>query len=410
MKKLLLCLALLLGALTANAQKQELTDFLASPPWWLAVNELEANYPGTELYPLLEALYPAPVDIALFPDDMPTLAGFTFAGHDAYVSFAAENYQTHFSEFIAFLSPETTMGDTSMGIYTTIVHTLDTLFGPAIEERYDTSTLDESTTLVMGDFWKADEFSLCPIYITSTQSDAPVYYGIMCAYDGIPREDALKLIAAEEALKLIAVEEGEYVDEDDELTDEEIEEAAFLLSLVEGTAPHLKFRNVELYGTLEEFCSALQAIGYVRQENYVPTPEYAARLTGKYGNLPCEIYVAITPISQVVYGVDVRLGHSTRWGELKKTFALFEGLFEKKYVGGERDEQYGSPYFDGCGTELMGIREEWVVFRNEFANYEDGVGFITLSIESEDGLNGWVCISFADYNILLARAELEELI
>lgn len=400
MKRFFLFTTLLLCTLSARAQKQDLLDFVFNPPWLLTPSEVVLNYPGVDYYPLLEALYPPAELLAAFPEENCTLSGFEFAGHDAYIVFPSSDPNDTIRRFVAIISPETTMGDSNKGLLLVINQSLGRALGMPLKENSWVDNLDEGITVNIDDVWQSDSALFAPFYMTmEIFGSAPALYGFMVERN--PEDPDL-------------LPEAAY-DEPTEAYDEPTEAVKTLEEALEdGTAPHLLFRDIPIEGPLEVFCRKLEKLGYVRDNAFTPTVDYEAHLTGSYGNMPCHIYLCASPITKTVYGVDVFLGHSTYWNELKNTASRFEGLLETKYNSeGERQEQYGSPYFEGCNNELRGLASGFVVYQNEIScvDTELGVGFVTVSISPDKQNNaGWVCISFLDYGFLGAQKELQQLI
>lgn len=399
MKRFFVCTILLMCTLVGRAQKHDLLDFIFNPPWTLSAEEVLLNYPGLEDLPLLEALYPPAELLYAFPEENITFSGFTYAGHDAFVIIPHNEPLATFDNFLAIISPETTMGDDNKGVFLITLQTLGSALGAPEAENSVVDDLGGGIKVHIEDVWQSDGALFAPFYMTmDIYGSAPALYGFMVnrPYEEAPAEVAPAEVAPAEAV------------EPDEAHTKTLTEA-----ILDGTAPHLLFRGKTINGPLEEFCKELEGLGYVRDYNFEPTIYHDAHFTGKYGNMACDLYVTASPLSKVAYRVEVRLGGSSLWGELKKTFAHFESLLINKYSEGERDVQYGAPYFDGSSDIFRGLYEGFVVYKNEIVpeNLNDGVGFVTISIEAASPSGGgYVSILFEDYNIFFAQEEYNDLI
>ena len=91
---------------------------------------------------------------------------------------------------------------------------------------------------------------------------------------------------------------------------------------------HLKFKGLEIDGSLTNFKNALIAQCYT----LVETEENAIALKGKFaGYNDCAILVAATPVEKIVYSVVVMLPEQDSWYSLKSRYKEFKQSLTDKY-------------------------------------------------------------------------------
>lgn len=192
------------------------------------------------------------------------------------------------------------------------------------------------------------------------QVDGEPYYGLL--NDGAKVEFSIKSISVCNA--------HEDYDEDDDEEEEEVPAAH-----IDGK--HLKFKNIPIDGTLEEFCS--QLYGY----ELVAADENERLYSGKYAGRDATLYVSANPETGMVYRVIVELqkwymdGSVSVFDIISEDYTEMLEAFKKNYGEEYADEQYD---FD---DESAGDPEYEEAFMQDVMDGDSCVG-ATFQFESDE--------------------------
>ena len=130
-----------------------------------------------------------------------------------------------------------------------------------------------------------------------------------------------------------------------------------LASLSMFAEEHLKFKGVELNGSLQEFVSQMKAQGFTFKEEFANGAIMEGTFMG-YSN--CELFIGVTPNSKIVRSVSVYLpAEKNSWYSLKSDYTKSVEAFTNKY--GKPTNQYSffsKPYYEGDGYEMTGVKNE----------------------------------------------------
>ncbi len=133
-------------------------------------------------------------------------------------------------------------------------------------------------------------------------------------------------------------------------------------------AQHLKFKGIEITGTLDNVVKELKAMGYELEA----IESDAAMLSGEFAGEDCDIVVYSTPISKQVYTILVSYEEEDSWYSLKADYLKFKRMFREKYnVIPKSTEEFHSPYYEGDGYEMQALRMSKCFYFSNF-NVENG--------------------------------------
>ena len=133
------------------------------------------------------------------------------------------------------------------------------------------------------------------------QVDGETYYGILD--DGGRVEfniESVDRFTGQEEYADADYDEEEEEEEDYEVDSDEDEEDETPVAHIDGK--HLKFKNIPIDGTLDEFCAQLD--GY----ELVGSDEYDRVYTGQYAKRDATLYISANPETGMVYRVLVEVG------------------------------------------------------------------------------------------------------
>lgn len=181
MKRIFLSLVALVYAIGGFAQTRDLTEFIIHAPWGLSVGNVLEQIEGVTICPTAEALSPSPVPtVEIFAEEYLTIAGFTIAGHDAYLTAFTSTEEEPYWGYVAFLSPKDTKGD--MSTFNELVEELDSRLGPATGSFNRNEELAEGAYVYMGGMWVYENSLISPFCILMPEeSEDPVLFGYMVA-------------------------------------------------------------------------------------------------------------------------------------------------------------------------------------------------------------------------------------
>lgn len=125
------------------------------------------------------------------------------------------------------------------------------------------------------------------------------------------------------------------------------------------------FDGVEVRGTLSTIVPKYKAKGYVVRSL---KDEYCV-MDGYVAGKAVELFIYVTPITKVVFKVNVYLPKRENWITLKNEYVEYVNILKQKY--GEWDNTYYSfndPYYDGDGYEMSAVQLDKVNFFTVWLN------------------------------------------
>ena len=117
------------------------------------------------------------------------------------------------------------------------------------------------------------------------------------------------------------------------------------------------FLGIKFNQTVPSFVSKLQ------QKGFTPEPsedfEHSLVFNGTVANSPAMVFVTWTPISKVVYKVEVFFKPMDNWNSLKRQFLVIEQAARTKFGDPDsREQNFEYPNYDGDGVEFKSIESE----------------------------------------------------
>lgn len=117
---------------------------------------------------------------------------------------------------------------------------------------------------------------------------------------------------------------------------------------------HLSFKGVSLSGSLDDFVAKLVSDGYTLKGSQIA----GALLKGRFASeSDCTIGVLTTQRTHIVYCVAVSFEKKTSWISLKNQYQEYKSMLSTKYGEPSKHlERFYSPYYEGDGYELQGLK------------------------------------------------------
>lgn len=152
---------------------------------------------------------------------------------------------------------------------------------------------------------------------------------------------------------------------------------AFLVIIFSFTAPaqsgHMKFKNIELDGSLTDFVAKLEKQGFT----VLTKIEEGAALKGTFAGKDVTVLIPCKA-GETIWRIGVDFEKENVWSDLKYSYNHYKELLTTKYGKGESFEFFRTPYYDGDGYEISAVRNEKCVYSTFFKTPE---GVITLEID-----------------------------
>lgn len=159
-----------------------------------------------------------------------------------------------------------------------------------------------------------------------------------------------------------------------------------LFAVMQSSASHLKFMDVEITGSVNEFKEKLISNGL----KFESEMESAYKMTGKFANIDgCEIYLCFSPETETIHQVVVYFPEICRWRDLKKEYFKIKKYYDAKYEIVDEFAYFIWPYEEGHGNEMDII---WRGDSHYETYYQNDFGCISLVIAQ----HGQVCVSYED--------------
>jgi hypothetical protein len=172
---------------------------------------------------------------------------------------------------------------------------------------------------------------------------------------------------------------------------------ACMLTLIVSAQEHLTFKGLPVDGTLTEFVSKLQDIGFKVNSS----SSKFAQIKGEFSGQICEIYIQASLISNTTYQVTVVLKESDNWFDIRTTYDEYKKLLTSKYGTGTSIEKFVGSYYEGDGYEMTAVRQNKCQF---LTIYELPNGKVALGVASLK--EGSVVLMYSDkINYELAERE-----
>ena len=165
----------------------------------------------------------------------------------------------------------------------------------------------------------------------------------------------------------------------------------FIPTVSFGQNEHIKFRDIELNGTILNFVAELKKLNYsISDVDYEGT---TIVMKGKFIGRDCELIILSTAKTKTVWKVAVYFKKSNNWLSLKSDYiALKESLNDKYGKPYKSIESFSNPYYEGDGNELQAIKKEKCTYATFWRTYEGYVKlhitpFCQIAISYEDKIN-----------------------
>lgn len=197
------------------------------------------------------------------------------------------------------------------------------------------------------------------------------YVNIICKYYGFDKNLILEILEAINIGKKIRKQETISVTE------------------------HMKFKGIEITGTLYEFKNELIKQGF----EFICDINSGAVFKGEFaGCINCEIIVLTSTMTNILWKVVVEFPKHMSWHTLKDDYEHYKTMFSNKYGKPASYEYFMDPYEEGDGNELTALFAEKCTY---VSYYKMSEGIIAIeitrndnvSITYEDGINANIATS-----------------
>lgn len=122
---------------------------------------------------------------------------------------------------------------------------------------------------------------------------------------------------------------------------------------------HFKFKGIEINGTLDEFASRLENVGFS------PTGDESV-FKGQFAGDDCNIYIMTTK-GGLVYSVCAVRSKKSTWASLKLDYKTLKEGYINKYGTPLVDvHRFSSPYYEGDGYEITAVRTKKVIYMSSW--------------------------------------------
>jgi len=162
---------------------------------------------------------------------------------------------------------------------------------------------------------------------------------------------------------------------------------------------HLKFRDIELNGSITDFIQKLEKLGYSVKTNL----NDIYLLEGDFIGKTCEVIVVSSKKTKTVWKVKVNLPEGKSWYSLKSEYNSVKEQLTKKY-GKPKDtyEFFSKPYYEGDGYELQALKKDKCTY---YSYWEFENGIISLDMSTDCNLS----INYEDkINVAIKKKEKDE--
>lgn len=139
---------------------------------------------------------------------------------------------------------------------------------------------------------------------------------------------------------------------------------------------HLTFRDIPIDGSINDFVSNLNKIGYVKTKDL----KNCVVLSGEFAGRDCEIFILYTEKTNIVWKVAVFLPEKSSWYTIESDYKYFKDQYIAKY-GRPNDsyEFFSDPYYKGDGYEMQAVKVDKC---NYYSYWNTDSGTIVVAIGS----------------------------
>jgi len=161
-----------------------------------------------------------------------------------------------------------------------------------------------------------------------------------------------------------------------------------------GQNGHIKFRDVELKGTIANFVSEMEKLNYTISG--IEQGGSTMIMKGKFIGRECELYILSTAKTKTVWKVVAYFNKTNDWLTLRSDYIAFKELINDKYGKPFKTmESFSDPYHEGDGRELQALRKNKCTY-DTFWKTKEGVvklsitSFCQIAIGYEDRINSQI--------------------
>ena len=158
----------------------------------------------------------------------------------------------------------------------------------------------------------------------------------------------------------------------------------------------ITFNNIPLGGPYYNFKLELQKKGFTYHSNNEKEAGNIFSYSGKFIDQDVDIQVMVTPITKMVWKVNIELHASNSWTDIKSEFLdLYKKMTQKYGRAANATTFFLKPYSEGDGNELLAVYQDKCTY---VSNWNTENGFIGLKIISHGEGTALINISYEDKN------------
>lgn len=173
----------------------------------------------------------------------------------------------------------------------------------------------------------------------------------------------------------------------------------FIFAVAIAAQEHLKFKGIEMTGSLSEFCSKLEQNGFEYSDSQLDKKNTRI-MEGNFTDRMVSAFITATSDCRQVVDVGVFMPDTESWQTLKAMFDEYKDLYTTKY--GEPSvlsEKFLNDIYDRPGWEMLGVVRDLCDYR---AVYLAPGGVMTITIVKQKYNSGTVMILYQDgFNSLI---------
>ena len=132
---------------------------------------------------------------------------------------------------------------------------------------------------------------------------------------------------------------------------------------------HLKFKGVEMNGSIIAFADSLKKKGFIVDDQ----DENIIWMKGTFVNEDVNIGILSTPKTHIVCRLIVVFNKKDDWYSLKSQYNILKDNYEIKY---EKDADYSffsDPYYEGDGYEMTAVKSNKCRYTSFFKGEDGGI-------------------------------------
>ena len=159
--------------------------------------------------------------------------------------------------------------------------------------------------------------------------------------------------------------------------------ACWVICLFANAQEHLKFKNIPIDGSVENFVQKLKLQGY----KDVATQNGFSLLTGDFAD-DNDVAVLIAANDKgIVYAISVMIDGGNSWSSLKAKYQKYKSALSEKYGKPSKViEEFYSPYYEYDGYEISAFKNDKATYLTSFAQLDGNISVVIVAFNGAVGV------------------------